>query len=174
MEKAEETQRTQELRWEAWGEGQEPPHMLEGQTTSYISWTFQKQMQWGQKLQTDLARWSCWGYVIYTSSPSGTQPELDWCSHCSNSLGVHETYSVPRNCLMKEEGSLFDRGTAALMYSLNFELAEYLPERNFYIIKDHFGLENNDSPLIVILVFCPHPTPSHMPELCLAGSLVLL
>ena len=26
---------------------------------------------------------------------------------------------------MKEESSLFDRGTAALMYSLNFELAEY-------------------------------------------------
>lgn len=114
------------------------------------------------------------GYVIYTSSPSGTQPEPDWCSHCSNSLGVHKTYSVPRNCLMKEEGSLFDRGMAALMYSLNFELAEYLPEWNFCIIKDHFGLEKNDSPLIVILVFCPHPTPSHMPEWCLAGSLVIL
>lgn len=47
---------------------------------------------------------------------------------------------------MKEEGSLFDRGMAALMYSLNFELAEYLsPEWNFCIIKDHFGLEKNDS-----------------------------
>ena len=75
---------------------------------------------------------------------------------------------------MKEESSLFDRGTAALMYSLNFELAEYLPERNFCIIKDHFELEKNDSPLIVILMFCPHPTPSHMPEWCLARSLVLL
>lgn len=70
-------------------------------------------------------------YVPYTSSPSGPQSEMEWSTHHSSSLGIHELYSVSRNCLLKEEGSPFERAMTALMDTLNFELAEYFPKRDF-------------------------------------------